>query len=65
MLDKVYKIYEKDGKIILEPIKEEIHEREKWLLDPKNQHIIDQLNESFKEEKRIDFDEFKKTLKLK
>lgn len=45
---QVYKISEKNGNIILEPV-QEIHEREKWLLDPKNKHIVDQLKEALKQ----------------
>ena len=62
--DQIYKIYEKNGNIILEPIKE-IHEREKWLLDPKNKDILDRLKKALSSPATIDFDEFKKTLKIK
>ena len=63
-LNQIYKIYQKDGNIILEPIKE-VHEREKWMLDPKNKHILDRLNKALSSTATIDFDEFKKTLKIK
>ena len=61
-LYQVYKIYEKDGNIILEPIKQ-IPEREQWLLDPQNKEILNRLKKSLEEKPTIDFDEFKKTLK--
>ena len=64
-LQQVYKIYQKkDGNIILEPI-QQIPEREKWLLDPKNKDILNRLKKSLEQEATIDFDEFKKTLKKK
>ena len=61
---QVYKIYEKNGNIILEPITE-IHEREKWLFDPKNKPIVDRLKQALSKKATIDFDDFKKTLKTK
>jgi bifunctional DNA-binding transcriptional regulator/antitoxin component of YhaV-PrlF toxin-antitoxin module len=63
-LDQVYKIYQKDGNIILEPI-QQIPEREKWMLDPKNKDILKRLKKSLEEKPTINFDEFKKTLKKK
>jgi virulence-associated protein VagC len=62
-LDRIYKIYQKDDKIILEPIKE-IPEREKWLFDPKNKPIVERLRKALAKKPTIDFDELKKTLKL-
>lgn len=47
-LSQLYKIYEKDGKIILEPVKE-ISKEEQWLFDPRNKAIIDELKASLKQ----------------
>lgn len=47
-LSHLYKIYEKSGKIILEPI-QEIPQEEKWLFDPKNKAIVDELKEALKQ----------------
>jgi bifunctional DNA-binding transcriptional regulator/antitoxin component of YhaV-PrlF toxin-antitoxin module len=63
-LDQVYKIYQKDGNIILEPV-QQISEREQWMLDPKNKKILNRLKKSLKEKPTIRFSEFKKTLKTK
>lgn len=51
----LYKIYEKDGKIILEPIKE-IPQEEQWLFDPKNKAIVDELKRALKQKADIDID---------
>lgn len=40
----LYKIYSKDGKIILEPIKE-IPKEERWLFDPKNKILVNELKQ--------------------
>ena len=61
-LDQVYKIYQKDEKIILEQI-QQISQNKQWLLDPKNKEILQRLKKSLEEKPTIDFDEFKKTLK--
>lgn len=60
-ISHLYKIYEKDGKIILEPINE-IPERERWLFDPKNKAIVDELKRALKQkaDKKIDLDAFEK-----
>lgn len=63
-LNQMYKIYEKNGNIILEPI-QEIDDREKWLLDPKNKPILDQLQKAINQKDLISFDDFMKTLKKK
>jgi bifunctional DNA-binding transcriptional regulator/antitoxin component of YhaV-PrlF toxin-antitoxin module len=39
---QLYKIYEKNGKIILEPVRE-IPKEEAWLFDPKNKKVVDEL----------------------
>ena len=44
-LPHLYKIYEKDGKIILEPVKE-VPKEEQWLFDPKNKAIVDELKKA-------------------
>jgi hypothetical protein len=63
-LNQIYQIYEKDGNIILEPIRE-IPEREKWLFDPKNRAIVEELKEALLESPTIDLGDFKKYLKKK
>jgi bifunctional DNA-binding transcriptional regulator/antitoxin component of YhaV-PrlF toxin-antitoxin module len=63
-LDLVYKIYQKNGNIILEPI-QQIPEREQWMLDPKNKAILKRLKTSLEEKPTIKFSDFKKTLKPK
>jgi bifunctional DNA-binding transcriptional regulator/antitoxin component of YhaV-PrlF toxin-antitoxin module len=54
-----YKIYEKDDKIILEPVKE-IPQEEQWLFDPKNKAIVEELKEALKQkaDRKIDLDLF-------
>ncbi len=56
-LSHLYKIYEKDGIIILEPIKE-VPKRERWLYDPKNKAIVDELKRALKQkaDREIDLD---------
>lgn len=54
-LSTLYKIYEKDGKIILEPIKE-IPKAERWLFDPKNKAIVDELKRALKQKADRDID---------
>ena len=58
-LSHLYRIYEKNGKIILEPISE-IPEEERWLFDPKNKAILEKLKKALKEaaDKEIDLDSF-------
>ena len=49
-MSQLYKVYEKDGKIILEPV-HEVSKDEQWLLDPKNKAILARLKEeSLKEQ---------------
>lgn len=61
MTHHLYEIYEKDGKIILEPV-QEIPKEELWLFDPKNKGIVDELKAALKEKAhiRIDLSEFEK-----
>ena len=47
-MSHLYKIYEKDGKIILEPVRE-IPKEEQWLFDPKNKAIVEELKEALKQ----------------
>ena len=61
-LTDLYRVYEKRGTIILEPVKEIPHE-EKWLFDPKNKAIVDELKEALKQKADIDLGSFKKYLK--
>ena len=63
-LDQVYKIYQKDGNLILEPV-QQIPECEQWILDPKNKEILKRLKKSLEEKPTIKFREFKETLKIK
>lgn len=60
-LSHLYKIYTKDGKIILEPI-HEIPERERWLFDPKNKAIVEKLKKALKQkaDREIDLSSFEK-----
>jgi hypothetical protein len=51
-LSHLYKIYEKGGKIILEPIKE-VPRGERWLLDPKNKAIAQELKKALKQKANI------------
>jgi ABC-type antimicrobial peptide transport system permease subunit len=54
---RLYKIYEKDGKIILDPI-QEVAKEELWLFDPKNKHLVDKLKRALqqKSDKKINLD---------
>jgi len=60
-MSHLYEIYEKDGKIILEPI-QAIPKEEQWLFDPKNKAIVDELRAALKEKAhiRINLDELEK-----
>lgn len=57
----LYKIYEKDGLIILKPVKE-IPKEERWLFDPKNKAIVDELKKALKQkaDRSIDLASFEK-----
>lgn len=57
-LSTLYKIYTKDGKIILEPVKE-IPQEELWLFDPKNKAIVDELKKALKQkaDRKINLDD--------
>lgn len=59
----LYKIHEKNGTIILEPI-QEIPKEEKWLFDPKNKAIIDELKMALRQNANIDLGSFKKTMAM-
>lgn len=61
-LAHLYKIYEKKGTIILEPV-QEIPKEEQWLFDPKNKAIVDELKAALKQKADIDLGSFKKYLK--
>ena len=60
-LQHLYRIYEKSGNIILEPI-QEIPQEKKWLFDPKNKAIIDELKKALmqKADRSMDLDVLKK-----
>lgn len=55
----LYKIYEQEGNIILEPVRE-IPKEEQWLFDPKNKAIVDELKEALKQKatRSVDLSEF-------
>lgn len=57
----LYKVYEKNGNIILEPIIE-VPQEEMWLFDPKNKAVVDGLKKALKQKatKTIDLKSFKK-----
>jgi len=60
-ISNLYKIYEKGGRIILEPIVE-VPLEEMWMFDPKNKAIVDELKRALKQKatKEIDLDSFLK-----
>lgn len=60
-LAHLYKIYEKNGNIILEPIIE-VPQEEMWLFDPKNKTVVDELKKALKQKahRDIDLSSFKK-----
>ncbi|OGB83916.1 hypothetical protein A3F66_02435 [candidate division TM6 bacterium RIFCSPHIGHO2_12_FULL_32_22] len=61
-LAKLYRISEKDGKIILEPM-HQIPKEEMWLFDPKNKEIVDKLKKALKQKATISRGSFSKYLK--
>ncbi len=61
-LAHLYRIYEKDGNIILEPVKE-IPKEELWLFDPKNKAIVNKLKRALKQKATISRGSFSKYLK--
>ena len=61
-LSFLYSIYEKNGTIILEPV-QEVSKEEKWLFDPKNKKILDELKRALKQKADVDLGSFKKYLK--
>jgi bifunctional DNA-binding transcriptional regulator/antitoxin component of YhaV-PrlF toxin-antitoxin module len=54
-LPHLYKVYEKDGQISLEPIKE-IPKEKQWLFDPKNKAVVDELKRALKQKADRDID---------
>ena len=60
-LSHLYKIYEKNGKIILEPIAE-IPKEERWLFDPKNKIVVDKLKQALRQkaDRDVDLSSFEK-----
>lgn len=61
-LPELFKAYVQGEKIILEPVRE-IPENERWLFEPENKEILDQIKEGLKQEGTIDRGSFKKYLK--
>lgn len=61
-LANLYRVYEKNSNIILEPV-QEVPKEEKWLFDPKNKAVVDELKEALKQNADIDLGSFKKYLK--
>jgi len=57
-------VYEVEGKIVLEPLIE-IPAEEAWLFKPENKEILKRIQDSFKEEERIDRGSFAKYAKNK
>lgn len=57
--DQLYRIYENNGSIILEPVRE-IPQEELWLFDPKNKTVVDELKRALKQkaDKKIDLSTF-------
>ena len=57
----LYKVYQKDGNIILEPVME-IPKEEQWLFNPKNKEIVEKLKKALKQEANIsiNLDDFEK-----
>lgn len=55
----LFRIYKKDGNIILEPIVE-VPKEEQWLFDPKNKEIVAKLKKALKQKatKKIDLSSF-------
>jgi hypothetical protein len=53
-LPSVFKIYAENGSIILEPI-QEVPKEERWLLDPQNKEIVQELKKALKQ-KTVDRD---------
>lgn len=52
----VYTILIKNnGQIILDPI-QEIPESERWLFEPKNKHLLDELKKALKQKAEIEID---------
>lgn len=46
----LYRVYKEGEKIILEPVRE-IPEEERWLFDPKNKELVEELKKRLLEEK--------------
>lgn len=60
-LSQIYKIYKKGESLILEPIKE-VPQEERWLFDPKNKELVQELKNALKQKAhiRIDLDELER-----
>jgi bifunctional DNA-binding transcriptional regulator/antitoxin component of YhaV-PrlF toxin-antitoxin module len=63
-LPHLFRIYVKNGNIVLEPLVE-LPKEELWLLDPKNKEIIDELKEALKQKGTIKKGSFAKYVKDK
>jgi hypothetical protein len=48
----LYKIYEKEGNIILEPVME-VPKEEKWLFDPQNKELVQELKKALKQKAHV------------
>ena len=59
----IYKAYEKNGNIILEPIKD-IQKEVEWIFKPKNKHILEIIKKGLSQEAniKIDLSSFEKDL---
>ena len=54
-LAHLYKVYEKGGNIILEPIME-VPQEERWLFDPINKNLVQELKKALKQKADISID---------
>lgn len=62
-LASLYKIYEENGKIILEPVLE-IPEEERWLFEPENKEKLEILKRGLSQDGTIDWEIIKKDYSL-
>jgi hypothetical protein len=51
-LANLYKVYEKRGSIILEPVMD-VPEEERWIFDPKNKEIVQKIKKALKQKADI------------
>jgi hypothetical protein len=58
-LANLYKVYEKGGNIILEPVMD-VPQEERWIFDPKNKEIVQKIKRALQQKAdiRINLDDF-------